>query len=404
MLAFVVTGCSLIKSEQQPLSLALYVSSEVQSGETVRLELRVSKRGVQPLELRLRGRPAYDFVVNTNDGVEVWRWSHGKVIQNTLLVRTLTLGDSLVFTAEWDQRDSEGRLVHPGIYWVRGFLNLDSPKQVDAKPERLIIRPGPPLALRLEVPATMHRDGPMLYWKLGQKLPLKLKLKNRSDQLVQVNLSSHPAFDFVVTKDKAEIWRWSYGKSILETAELKTLNPGEELEFEADWDQRDNKGNLILPGSYEVRGILNVAPHWKLETEPLFVAMGPGLPLQLTLEVPKEALASESVPLKLKIENTSGKVLNLEVGYAPHDFIVTTPDGAEVWRWSYGKAFPLVTRPLILQPNEVKEFSETWDQLDKEGYPVLAGTYNVYGIFRASQLEGLFETEQSKPQKLIITP
>jgi len=244
----------------------------------------------------------------------------------------------------------------------------------------------------------------MLYWKLGQKLPLKLKLKNRSDQLVQVNLSGHPAFDFVVTKDKAEIWRWSYGKSILEIAELKTLNPGEELEFEADWDQRDNKGNLILPGSYEVRGILNVAPHWKLETEPLFVAMGPGLPLQLTLEVPKEALASESVPLKLKIENTSGKVLNLEVGYAPHDFIVTTPDGAEVWRWSYGKAFPLVTRPLILQPNEVKEFSETWDQLDKEGYPVLAGAYNVYGTFRASQLEGLFETEQSELQKLIIKP
>lgn len=151
----------------------------------------------------------------------------------------------------------------------------------------------------------------------------------------------------------------------------------------------DHHGNPMAPGRYCIEGILHIEPPGELKAERC-LTIGSGLPLRVTLEVPKQAQAGESVPLKLRIENISGKALNLTVGYTPYDFIVTASDGTEVWRWSYRKTFPLAAISLTLQPGEVKEYSETWYQLDKEGYPVLPGTYTVRGFFRGAQLDNLF--------------
>jgi hypothetical protein len=401
-----VTGCTLPRlSLRESLYIRVWMIRDLSDPPNmVSLIFSVENRGNRFIELTLRGRPAHDFIIYKPDGAEVWRWSYRETVQPVLIPKILNPGDYLKFEAKWDQQDNQGILVPPGKYLLQGLLNIAPDRTLKTPPTPLWAGSKLVLISELELPSLAFQDNKWKrYWKLGRKLPLKLKLKNISDHPVELTLIGCPAHDFVIDQDDKEIWRWSHDKPTLEITGFKTLNPDEELEFETEWDQRDNEGNPISPGTYLVRGIWNVSPFGKLEAEGL-VNIGPGLPLRLTLELPKEMPAGESVPFKLKIENTMSKVLNLEVGYAPYDFIVTTPDGAEVWRWSYGKAFPLVTRPLILQPNEVKEFSETWDQLDKEGYPVLAGAYNVYGTFRASQLEGLFETEQSELQKLIIKP
>lgn len=57
--------------------------------------------------------------------------------------------------------------------------------------------------------------------------------------------------------------------------ELKTLKPGEELEFGAEWDQLDNDGDPIPGGTYFVRGVLNTEPPQKLETEPKRLIISP---------------------------------------------------------------------------------------------------------------------------------
>lgn len=410
-LVVTVAGCIFIPKaspgiERGPLSVSLRVNlrttkAQAQLGETVRLEIEVRNRGNRPIELTLRGRPAYEFVITTRDGTEVWHWPREQVSQDVSKVVKLYQRDQLDLKAKWDQVNNYGQPVSPGTYWVRGILHLEESQAIETQSVLLLIQPGPPLALRLEIPSSTPTEP---FWKLGQKLPLKLKLKNISDQPVGLTLLGQPAYDFVVTQgyDGPEVWRWSQGKAIQEIAELRTLAPNEELEFVEAWDLRDNAGTPILPGRYAVRGLLNVEPPGKLETNLSFVTIGAGLPLRLTLEAPKEVPVGEIVPLKLRIENTSGQILNLEIGYAPYDFIVATQDGKEVWRWTYGKVFPLIALPLTLQPGEVKEYSEMWDQLDNEGYPIPPGTYFVKGVFSASQLEGLFETEQSEPQRLVI--
>jgi hypothetical protein len=116
------------------------------------------------------------------------------------------------------------------------------------------------LTIWLEVPAEV---------RAGEIVPLKLKLKNSSDRPVELTLGGRPAYDFVVARPGGtEIWRWLHGQEIQAILEQKALSPGEELEFAAEWGQKDNTGTQVQPGSYFVRGILNLEPPQKLETEP----------------------------------------------------------------------------------------------------------------------------------------
>ena len=55
-----------------------------------------------------------------------------------------------------------------------------------------------------------------------------------------------------------------FTQSILAT---KTLEPGEEVELTGEWEQVDNRGEPVPPGTYLVRGVGNMEPPEKLVTE-----------------------------------------------------------------------------------------------------------------------------------------
>ncbi len=117
-----------------------------------------------------------------------------------------------------------------------------------------------PLALWLEVPSQA---------RLGEIVPLKLKLKNTSDRPISLTLGGRPAHDFrVINADGVEIWRWSRGQAIQQILQLQKLSPSQELEFLAEWAQVDHEGRPIPPGTYRVWGILNLEPPQRLAAEP----------------------------------------------------------------------------------------------------------------------------------------
>lgn len=409
ILALTLSGCAFLKPglEREPLYLSLLVRPWMrESGETTAYLIRLwgRNRSDRPITLAFGSRPVHDIVVTKGDGTEVWRWSHSKVFSQVPKVKTLNPHEQFEFATEWDQRNNEGQLVPPGTYWVRGMLYFEPEQKLETKPERLIIIPRSSLALRLEVPTkvTIWAFGEYVPLKLGQEVPLKLKVKNRSDQPIELTFRGRPAYDFIV----GAVWRWSQEQFVQPIYERRTLQPGEELEFAAAWDQRDSQGRPVSSGRYEVRGVLYLEPG-QLETEPVFLAIGPGLPLRLELEMPSSVRTDETVSLKLKVTNTSDRVLELLTLAPPWDFIITTQDGREIWRCARGKVFPATLFPLTLQPGEVKVYEEpTWDQMDDESYPVPPGTYWVQGVFSASQsgFDRVMELVLTEPQKLVIKP
>ena len=77
-----------------------------------------------------------------------------------------------------------------------------------------------------------------------------------------------PPHDFVVfTPDGEQVWHWKCAKIIQLPLDNQTLQPGEEMEFTGEWEQVDNRGEPVPPGTYQVRGVLDMEPPEMLVTE-----------------------------------------------------------------------------------------------------------------------------------------
>ena len=100
-----------------------------------------------------------------------------------------------------------------------------------------------------------------------------------------------------------------------------------------------------------------------------------------SLELKKRVSYGETVSMKLTLRNVSdGPVNFLTGGRPPHDFVVSTPDGEQVWHWKCAKTIlhPLDSQTLL--PGEEMEFVGEWEQVDNRSEPVPTGTYLVRGV------------------------
>ena len=136
--------------------------------------------------------------------------------------------------------------------------------------------------------------------------------------------------------------------------------------------------------------------------------------LVLWVEVPSEVRWGEAVPLTLKIKNISHHPIVLGHASPAYNFIVTKPDGSEVWRWATGLLDVILTTSV--GPGEVIEFPAEWDQLelkwDEQSGPIKGdfvppGTYWIQGILHGNIFEKVYQGEaeylKTKPKQLVIT-
>jgi Intracellular proteinase inhibitor len=103
----------------------------------------------------------------------------------------------------------------------------------------------------------------------GQTVNLKLIWRNLTGQPVELTLGGRPAYDFVVTSyEGKEMSRWLAGQAVQDILEIKTVAPGQKLEFMLEWQPLDQAGTALPPGDYLVHGILNLEPPAVLKTKP----------------------------------------------------------------------------------------------------------------------------------------
>ena len=102
--------------------------------------------------------------------------------------------------------------------------------------------------------------------------------------------------------------------------------------------------------------------------------------IDYSLEVVPLAAYGETVSLKLTLRNSSDAPVQFDTGSAPHDFVVATVHGQEVWHWRCGKVFPAILVERNLEPGEELVLVAEWEQMDNRGEPVPAGTYLIRGM------------------------
>lgn len=118
------------------LSLELEVKPQVPIGEKVTMTLKVRNVSDRPITLEL-GLPEADFVVMTEDGEEVWCWSHDKAFILIVVLLTLQPGEEKGYSVEWEQVDNDGNPVSAGTYLVQGIFA----QMIETEPKPLVILP-----------------------------------------------------------------------------------------------------------------------------------------------------------------------------------------------------------------------------------------------------------------------
>lgn len=122
-------------------------------------------------------------------------------------------------------------------------------------------KPESHLELMLRIDGKEHR------WR--DPISMELIVKNPSKIDAQLTFSSAQKYDFIVKKGQEEIWRWGSGKVFAMMMDQIVLPPGESLQYTETWDQKDNEGETVLPGKYELAGVLKTYP--EIVTQPVVV-------------------------------------------------------------------------------------------------------------------------------------
>jgi intracellular proteinase inhibitor BsuPI len=93
---------------------------------------------------------------------------------------------------------------------------------------------------------------------VGAPIPITLRVTNSTNRPLALYLRGRPAaFDLVVAKtDGTIVWRRLAGAVITMVLQVRTLAPGETLEFRDTWKQTTKAGVPVRPGDYVVTGEL----------------------------------------------------------------------------------------------------------------------------------------------------
>ena len=87
----------------------------------------------------------------------------------------------------------------------------------------------------------------------------------------------------------------------------------------------------------------------------------------------------DSVQFVLQLTNTTDEAVDLEfTSGQSYDFVVRSPAGEEVWRWSADRAFTQALREEVLAAGETLTYSVVWAPP-----PGMSGEHEVTGILTA---------------------
>lgn len=109
-----------------PFELRLQMPTQVRSGASVPVTLRLTNTGTHTTAVEVRPQTsAFDVLISRADGTPVWHRMKETLIPDIVDQKTLQPGETLVFKASWDQRSDANKRVGPGTYVVQGILFMD---------------------------------------------------------------------------------------------------------------------------------------------------------------------------------------------------------------------------------------------------------------------------------------
>jgi hypothetical protein len=103
--------------------------------------------------------------------------------------------------------------------------------------------------------------------------------------------------------------------------------------------------------------------------------------VRLRLDAPEAMPPGAPVPIVLRVENVTGRPLELHLRgrTIAFDLVVSDLEGSVVWRRLHEAIIPAILRLESLEPEGTLELFDSWSQRSNDGDPVEPGLYTVRG-------------------------
>lgn len=108
----------------------------------------------------------------------------------------------------------------------------------------------------------------------GESIRLRLAKTNITGFPISLNYRTSQRFDFAAFREGEEIWRWSDNRVFSRVLTRIIIQPGRNQIFNTVWDQRNNTGRLVRPGTVTVRGY-NAARELQNRSIPITINIEP---------------------------------------------------------------------------------------------------------------------------------
>lgn len=110
-----------------------------QTGETVKISITAQNQDERAKEITYNSGQSFDITVTpVGKAAPRWQWSHGRMFTMALRHKTLSPGEKIEFSTEWDQKDNDKNPMPPGEYTVAARLTANG--GVSAAPVQITIR------------------------------------------------------------------------------------------------------------------------------------------------------------------------------------------------------------------------------------------------------------------------
>ena len=108
----------------ESLEFQLEIPEQAVYGEPVPMRVTLKNTGDEQVGFNLGGGPPHDFVVAQTDGKGIWDWGCQRFRRQAIFGKRLEPGEGIKYSGEWQQVNSRGIPVSPGIYVVHGLISF----------------------------------------------------------------------------------------------------------------------------------------------------------------------------------------------------------------------------------------------------------------------------------------
>lgn len=186
-------------------------------------------------------------------------------------------------------------------------------------------------------------------YELEESVTITYGILNRGNTPLVYTFSTSKQYDAWVMRGSTEIWRLSKGKYYAQIITNLTLQPGQSRNFEVKWDQRDNSGKQVGPGTYALYAQLTPTKNQpSATTNKIKVGLSSAALVPVTI---RECIARASELLNRRVTITG-----IYRGYQPDSNDPNCKDGPPVtksdWAISDNTGCMYVTGSVDLNPQK----------------------------------------------------